>query len=437
MLCSVSAWNLRQRGPSLIGLLVVSMALPAPTAASAALSTGTTLHCAPGASCSGVVAKIDSQGAFVVNAYRDLLGRPPSDSDASYWLGRLGEGAGREAMAREIASSAEYRDELVVSIYQRFLERSPSAGEVSYATGLLGAGGSDEQLIAALVGSSEYYGLSGETIAGFVSRAYSDLLGREATKEEKGSWEAFLSSGHTREQLAGEITASPEYREDLIRALYQRFLQREAGAGEVSYWTGVLGAGGSDEQLIAALVGSSEYYFHDPGWSATIEWGDGASSPAVVSGEELSGAHIYAQAGSYQIAVKLADSRGPVATIAGSAVVSAPLVVNHFTFSKQTLNPHTGTAILRIALPGPGSLSFGGRGVALRLLALPARLSALQTKSITAAGTVKLLVKAKGKTRRRLRRKGSARVRVALTFTPTGGTPNRKTHLVRLRKARR
>jgi hypothetical protein len=96
------------------------------------------------------------------------------------------------------------------------------------------------------------------------------------------------------------------------------------------------------------------------------------------------------------------------------------------TLGKPHLNRRKGTAKLPVTVPGAGDLSLAGKGVARRTSQAP--------RAVGAAGTVKLLVMPKGRTKRKLDRTGRAKVRVTVTFTPTGGSPNRQGKTVRLVK---
>ena len=90
-----------------------------------------------------------------------------------------------------------------------------------------------------------------------------------------------------------------------------------------------------------------------------------------------------------------------------------PVVSNRFSFGKPKLNRKLGTAKLPVTIPGPGTLVLGGEGVVG------------QKKTLTAAGTVNLLVKAKGK-KKDLLATGKVKVNVKVTYVPTGGTANGK-----------
>ncbi len=97
---------------------------------------------------------------------------------------------------------------------------------------------------------------------------------------------------------------------------------------------------------------------------------------------------------------------------------------NAFSFGALSRNRGKGTARLRVRVPGAGSLVLTGPGV---------RRAAGRSR---AAGTVTLAVRAKGKALRALRRRGKAKVRLRVTFTPDGGTAGSRTKTVTLQKRR-
>jgi hypothetical protein len=80
-----------------------------------------------------------------------------------------------------------------------------------------------------------------------------------------------------------------------------------------------------------------------------------------------------------------------------------------------------------VRVPGAGTLSLSGKGVVPQPRGGKARV-------ISGAGTVKLLVKAKGKRKRKLNRTGIVKVKAKVTFTPTGGDPNTRAKTVKLVK---
>jgi hypothetical protein len=103
---------------------------------------------------------------------------------------------------------------------------------------------------------------------------------------------------------------------------------------------------------------------------------------------------------------------------------------NTFSFGKAKNNVKLGIVILKLELPGPGELSVAGRGVKRA----SASGGAHESKTVTAAGTTKLTIRAKGAARGKLDATGRVTLKPKITFSPTGGTPTSQKHKVKLRK---
>jgi hypothetical protein len=119
----------------------------------------------------------------------------------------------------------------------------------------------------------------------------------------------------------------------------------------------------------------------------------------------------------------------------GGAIPAAVPPSNAFEFGKLKRNKKKGIAFLFVNVPGPGEVGLAGKGVKNVGIA-----SASARKSVfTPGGVVKLRIKpGKGKKARklvrRLKSKGKAKLKVRVTYVPTGGTANtqaRKVTLVR------
>jgi sugar lactone lactonase YvrE len=112
----------------------------------------------------------------------------------------------------------------------------------------------------------------------------------------------------------------------------------------------------------------------------------------------------------------------------------APCPSNQFSLGKVKRNKKKGTAILPVTVPGPGKVTMSGKGVKR-----VARTSAAdRTARAVAAGTLRLTIKSKGKARGKLSRRGRAKLKVSVTFTPTNGDPNtQRKKLVLLKKLSR
>ena len=96
---------------------------------------------------------------------------------------------------------------------------------------------------------------------------------------------------------------------------------------------------------------------------------------------------------------------------------------NRFRFGKVKLNKKKGTATVAVIVPGAGVVRLVGSKKVKKA-----------TKTAKRAGTVKLLLKAKGKALRSLKSNGKVKVQAKFTFAPTGGTPASRTKVVKLVK---
>ncbi len=97
---------------------------------------------------------------------------------------------------------------------------------------------------------------------------------------------------------------------------------------------------------------------------------------------------------------------------------------NKFHFAGLVKKRSNGFAVLYVRVPGPGKVSLTGRG--FRRLSRTAR----------QATTVGLPVKPKVRLRHFLKRHGKGRIRVVVTFTPTGGIPRKREKVIVLRRHR-
>jgi len=101
-----------------------------------------------------------------------------------------------------------------------------------------------------------------------------------------------------------------------------------------------------------------------------------------------------------------------------------------FSFGTLKRNKKRGTAVLPVTVPGAGTLSLSGRGVARQKASI-----ARAARAVASAGTVKLVVKGKGKKRKKLNETGKVRLKLAITYTPAGGDhPSARSTKVKLKK---
>jgi hypothetical protein len=102
---------------------------------------------------------------------------------------------------------------------------------------------------------------------------------------------------------------------------------------------------------------------------------------------------------------------------------------NQITLGKLKRNKMKGTATLPVTVPGAGELTLSGKKVKARKAAEP-----LATRAVARSGVVKLVVKAKGKAAKKLKRTGKTKVKVTITYTPTAGVSNSQQKKVKLKR---
>jgi len=119
-------------------------------------------------------------------------------------------------------------------------------------------------------------------------------------------------------------------------------------------------------------------------------------------------------------------------TVACELLVNAVITPsNKFHFGKLKIIAFAGAAILTVRVPGPGELFLAGKDVAKQAAASR---GARVSKAVKAAGAAKLRIKPTGEAKRKLVATGKVTVKVHVTFTPTGGSPNAETRKITLRR---
>ncbi len=137
-------------------------------------------------------------------------------------------------------------------------------------------------------------------------------------------------------------------------------------------------------------------------------------------GQPIAGAtaasFIASQPGSYTCQVTATNAAG------SASQTSAAFVISTLKLTKVKLNKRKGTATIFAQVSGPGTLTLTGKDIVK------------QAGSSQGAGTVKLAVKAKGKAKKLLAKKGKAKLKAEITFMPQGGTALSATKSVTLKQ---
>lgn len=151
-----------------------------------------------------------------------------------------------------------------------------------------------------------------------------------------------------------------------------------------------------------------------------FQWSkDGADIPGATSASFTASA-----VGAYRCTETATNFAGSASQTSGSSIAV-------FSIGKPKLNKKKGTATLPVDVPGAGTLTLTGKGIAKQRMG---RLSGPVAKTVTKAGKVNLTVRPKGKTKKKLKKKGKAKVKLTIGFTPTGGTAGTQAKSVTLKQ---
>jgi hypothetical protein len=101
---------------------------------------------------------------------------------------------------------------------------------------------------------------------------------------------------------------------------------------------------------------------------------------------------------------------------------------NAFTVRKPRRNLRRGTATLVVEVPNPGALTASGKGIKAASAG-----GAVISKKV-AAGRAKLVIKAKGKQAKRLRKTGKVTLKPKISYTPNGGDRATRSTKLKLKK---
>jgi hypothetical protein len=97
---------------------------------------------------------------------------------------------------------------------------------------------------------------------------------------------------------------------------------------------------------------------------------------------------------------------------------------NNFSIDKKKLNEKKGIATIEVTVPGAGELTLEGKSLKSQPPVRDWARTGGSPKPVNAAGTFQLKVVPTGRAQKKLKMKGKAKVRLNVTFTPTGGLPN-------------
>lgn len=197
---------------------------------------------------------------YIANVYDDLFARPVDAAGLQTWTSRLLAGTPRVEVANGITGSDEYRSRLIAASYRTYLGRSPDPAGAEHWLRQMRQGMTIQAMEAGFVASPEYYQQSGSTSAGWVTRLYQQVLGRDPAASEVAHWQREMSAGMGPVQVALGFLLSTEHLTSVVDGHYVHLLGRHIDPSGRATWVTAIQRGTRVEAVIGGIVASPEYY---------------------------------------------------------------------------------------------------------------------------------------------------------------------------------
>ena len=203
----------------------------------------------------------ESRDGKYVRALLDLfLGQTVESTDEQYlkWSATLLQGAKRQEITEELASSPEWAGRQVDKMYLDVLGRKADDEGKAYWVSRIASGMRLQELGVHFYGSAEYYSQAGGADK-YVAKLYSVLLERQPDPGGLKFWANKLESGTSPDGVAGGFYDSVESRRQRATGLYHEVLQRDPDPAGIEFWAQKL-LTVDDVSLAAHLAASDEFY---------------------------------------------------------------------------------------------------------------------------------------------------------------------------------
>lgn len=210
---------------------------------------------------------------FVNQQYLDFLGRSPDSAALNDWVRQLNAGfATRAQVIEALMNSEEFQNRFgsLVRLYTAYFRRIPDYGGLMYWFNAMnpsnGRGASLAQVSQEFAQSQEFFNTYGMLDnAGFVTRVYQNVLGRDPEPEGYKYWLGQLSAGMSRGEMMIGFSESLENKNARAHSLrvtmsHVGMLRRAPTQVEYDSWVSEISAGRVTVlDLINALLNSQEY----------------------------------------------------------------------------------------------------------------------------------------------------------------------------------
>jgi len=205
---------------------------------------------------------------FAMQQYRDFLGREGDTDGLLAWVGMIGGGTSRAAVAKAFFDSPEFQGAIapVARLYFAYFDRIPDQVGLQYWIAQYKAGMSLDAISEVFATSPEFQITYGPlTNTQFVTLLYHNVLGREPDPIGLAYWTNQLNTGPmTRGQVMVGFSESPEYTQRsynwvFVTMIYYGMLRRVPEQTGFDYWVAQLYGGASGVDLVNDFLGAGEY----------------------------------------------------------------------------------------------------------------------------------------------------------------------------------
>jgi Domain of unknown function (DUF4214) len=207
---------------------------------------------------------------FVMQQYRDFLGREGDPGGISFWTNLINSGSlTRAQVIDSFFNSPEFQGTVspVTRLYFAYFLRIPDYEGLNFWVNQYRQGATLDSISQAFSESPEFqatYGSLDNTQ--FVTLLYLNVLGRAPDPGGLAFWVGQLNSGAmTRGQVMLGFSESPEYKQTsfnkvYVTMIYVGMLRRAPEQGGFDFWVNQLNGGASGLNLIQGFLNAPEYH---------------------------------------------------------------------------------------------------------------------------------------------------------------------------------
>src|SRR5258708_21892454 len=202
---------------------------------------------------------IDVNSAFVASLYHGLLSRNVDTGGLLFWTNQL-RTSSRQQVVQGIENSNEFVSRELQLFFKTLLGRDVDQAGLNFFGKQLQTGATVDQVKAAIMGSDEFFIHAGASMAGFLSAAFRDELGRSLTPTDQAFFASTPNTISGRTSAAQQILNSAEAKQVKVTGMFEQILGRLPDAVGLSFWTNQLNSGASAAVVVAGIPGSSEFF---------------------------------------------------------------------------------------------------------------------------------------------------------------------------------